>query len=70
MVTPTLMSNETAIYRILAEVAVHWRRMVSTLTKSSLSRVTSIDCHLTSRNTLHICNTDYHNTPQMPPRLL
>ncbi|GFX35334.1 hypothetical protein TNCV_101411 [Trichonephila clavipes] len=63
MVTPTLMSNEAAIYRILPEVAVHWRRIVSTLTKGSPSRVTSLDCRLTSRNTLHTCNTDYHNTP-------
>ncbi|GFT70295.1 hypothetical protein TNCV_2657721 [Trichonephila clavipes] len=70
MVTPTLMSNEAAIYRILTEVAVHWRGIASTLTKGSLSRVTSLVCHLTPRNTLHTCNTDYHNTPQMPPRLL
>ncbi|GFT25033.1 transmembrane channel-like protein 3 [Trichonephila clavipes] len=70
MVTPTLMSNETAIYLIPAEVAVHWRRIISTLTADSQSWVTSLDCHLTSRHTLHICNTDYHNTPQIPPRLL
>ncbi|GFX49146.1 hypothetical protein TNCV_5041401 [Trichonephila clavipes] len=37
MATPTLMSNEAAIYLILAEVAVHWRRIVSTLTTGSLS---------------------------------
>ncbi|GFV27844.1 uncharacterized protein TNCV_207091 [Trichonephila clavipes] len=36
MVTPTLMSNEAAIYLILAEVAVHWRAIVCTLTKGSL----------------------------------
>ncbi|GFS83976.1 hypothetical protein TNCV_2363881 [Trichonephila clavipes] len=39
MVTPTVMSNEAAIYRILTEVAVHWRGIVSILTKGSLSRV-------------------------------
>ncbi|GFU96188.1 uncharacterized protein TNCV_3499961 [Trichonephila clavipes] len=38
MVTPTLMSNEAAIYLILAEVAVHWHAVVCTLTKGSLSR--------------------------------
>ncbi|GFU62003.1 HTH_Tnp_Tc3_2 domain-containing protein [Trichonephila clavipes] len=41
MITPTLMSNEAAIYRILTEVAVHWRGIVSTLTKGSLSRAVS-----------------------------
>ncbi|GFW78706.1 hypothetical protein TNCV_4261291 [Trichonephila clavipes] len=70
MVTPTLMSNEAAIYLILAEVAVHRRAILRTLTKGSLSRVTSLDSHLSSRNTLHTCYTDYHNTPQMPHRLL
>ncbi|GFS78733.1 hypothetical protein TNCV_3148991 [Trichonephila clavipes] len=69
MVTPTLMSDETAIYLILVEVVAEVP-IVCSLTKGSLSRVTSLDCHLTSRNTLHTCNTDYHNTPQMPPRLL
>ncbi|GFX89315.1 hypothetical protein TNCV_1340141 [Trichonephila clavipes] len=28
MVTPTLMSDKTAVYLILAEVAVHWRAMM------------------------------------------
>ncbi|GFS99157.1 hypothetical protein TNCV_822681 [Trichonephila clavipes] len=42
------MSHEASIYPILAEVAVHWRAKVCTLTKGSLSRVTSLDCHLTS----------------------
>ncbi|GFX74250.1 hypothetical protein TNCV_838041 [Trichonephila clavipes] len=70
MLTPTLMSNEAANYRILTEVVAHWCGIVSALTKGSLSRVTSFDCHLTSPNALHTCNTDYRNTPQMPPRLL